>query len=124
MATPKKSTVVEPLNYELPTTPDLVIDKVASLKTIVHSQTGIKMVSVQIKLLPEDTAKFATLTGSHIDDRMMICVDKKVIVQPVIKMKITSGIFAIPMQSGTKKEAKALIRRIKDKKLELYIIKK
>jgi preprotein translocase subunit SecD len=124
MASPKKPTVVEPLNYELPTTPDLVIEKVASLKVTVHTQNEIKMVSVQVKLLPEDAVKFAKLTGSHVGDRLMICVDKSVIVQPVIQTKITKGIFAISMQNGTKKEAKALIRRMRGKSIELYVVKK
>lgn len=125
MSSAKKPTLVESTKYKLPATPDLVIEKKASLKTIVsQSPIGNNAIYVQVKLNPADAEKFAELTGNHIEDRMLICVDKEVLGQPVIKTKISNGYFPIFTKSRTKEEANSLIRRIRGKKIELYFVKR
>lgn len=124
MSSAKKLTLIESTKYELPATPDLVIKKVASLETIVYSQKEYKTIFVQVKLLPADAEKFTEFTGNHIKDRMLICVDKKVLEQPVVNEKITGGQFAIFTKDKTKEEANELIRKIRGKKIELYFVKR
>ncbi len=78
------------------TVPPCLLEESVHISELIHYQGGEE---ITMPFYFTDTAKWSKITEEQQDNRIVICIDGKIVYTPVVKMKIPDGACSVLLDS-------------------------